>query len=405
MAKQPGYQSRSTNSGTGELKSRLLFVLGALIVYRIGSFIPLPGIDAAVLAQLVEQQKGTIIDMLNMFSGGALSRASILALGIMPYISASIVMQLLATVSPALAELKKEGAAGQRKITKYTRYATVVFATIQAIAISTGLPNMLPQLVPNIGFTFYFTAVVSLVTGTMFLMWLGEQITERGIGNGISILVFGGIVAGLPHAIIETVEQARQGQMHPLVLLLIAAIVFAVTYFVVFVERGQRRIRVEYAKRQQGRQILGGHSTHLPLKVNMANVMPAIFASSIILFPATLTQWFGQNDKFEWLNDLSMLLNPGQPLYLLVYAVAIIFFSFFCLSITVHHINTTASVSLRMLSEAVIIARKDRIEKDTCDRCNSQCCQCNGSTCHTEGKTIGKTKTADKDHACDNEVP
>ena len=272
MAKQPGYQSRSTNSGTGELKSRLLFVLGALIVYRIGSFIPLPGIDAAVLAQLVEQQKGTIIDMLNMFSGGALSRASILALGIMPYISASIVMQLLATVSPALAELKKEGAAGQRKITKYTRYATVVFATIQAIAISTGLPNMLPQLVPNIGFTFYFTAVVSLVTGTMFLMWLGEQITERGIGNGISILVFGGIVAGLPHAIIETVEQARQGQMHPLVLLLIAAIVFAVTYFVVFVERGQRRIRVD---------------------------------------------------------DLSMLLNPGQPLYLLVYAVAIIFFSFF----------------------------------------------------------------------------
>ncbi len=248
----------------------MLFVLGALIVYRIGSFIPLPGIDAAVLAQLVEQQKGTIIDMLNMFSGGALSRASILALGIMPYISASIVMQLLATVSPALAELKKEGAAGQRKITKYTRYATVVFATIQAIAISTGLPNMLPQLVPNIGFTFYFTAVVSLVTGTMFLMWLGEQITERGIGNGISILVFGGIVAGLPHAIIETVEQARQGQMHPLVLLLIAAIVFAVTYFVVFVERGQRRIRVEYAKRQQGRQILGGHSTHLPLKVNMA---------------------------------------------------------------------------------------------------------------------------------------
>ncbi|MCK9072426.1 preprotein translocase subunit SecY [Haemophilus influenzae] len=329
MAKQPGYQARSTNSGKGELKSRLLFVLGALIVYRIGSFIPVPGIDAAVLAQLVEQQKGTIIDMFNMFSGGALSRASILALGIMPYISASIVIQLLATVSPALAELKKEGAAGQRKISKYTRYATVVFATIQAAAISTGLPNMLSGLVPNVGFSFYFTSVVSLVTGTMFLMWLGEQITERGIGNGISILVFGGIVAGLPSAILQTIEQARQGQMHPLVLLLIAAIVFAVTYFVVFVERGQRRIRVEYAKRQQGRQILGGHSTHLPLKVNMANVMPAIFASSIILFPATLTQWFGQNDKFEWLNNLSMLLNPGQPLYLLVYAVAIIFFSFF----------------------------------------------------------------------------
>ena len=234
MAKQPGYQARSTNSGKGELKSRLLFVLGALIVYRIGSFIPVPGIDAAVLAQLVEQQKGTIIDMFNMFSGGALSRASILALGIMPYISASIVIQLLATVSPALAELKKEGAAGQRKISKYTRYATVVFATIQAVAISTGLPNMLPGLVPNVGFGFYFTSVVSLVTGTMFLMWLGEQITERGIGNGISILVFGGIVAGLPSAILQTIEQARQGQMHPLVLLLIAAIVFAVTYFVVF---------------------------------------------------------------------------------------------------------------------------------------------------------------------------
>ena len=329
MAKQPGYQSRSTQSGTGELKSRLFFVLGALIVFRIGSFIPVTGIDAAVLAQLIEQQKGTIIEMFNMFSGGALSRASIFALGIMPYISASIIIQLLTTVHPALNELRKEGESGRRKISKYTRYATLGLATIQAIGISTGLPNMLPGLVPNLGFGFYFTAVISLVTGTMFLMWLGEQITERGIGNGISLIIFAGIVAGLPSAIGQTIEQSRQGQMHLLVLLLIAVVVFAVTYFVIFVERGQRRIKVEYAKRQQGRQILGGHSTHLPLKVNMAGVIPAIFASSIILFPATITQWFGEGSSLEWLTNLSMLLHPGQPLYLIVYAIAIIFFSFF----------------------------------------------------------------------------
>lgn len=244
MAKQPGYQSRSTQSGTGELKSRLLFVLGALIVFRIGSFIPVPGIDAAVLAQLIEQQKGTIIDMFNMFSGGALSRASIFALGIMPYISASIIIQLLTTVHPALAELKKEGEAGRRKISKYTRYSTLVLATLQAVGISTGLPNMLPGLVPNVGFSFYLAAVISLVTGTMFLMWLGEQITERGIGNGISLIIFAGIVAGLPSAIGQTIEQTRQGQMHLLVLLLIAVIVFAVTYFVVFVERGQEELKL-----------------------------------------------------------------------------------------------------------------------------------------------------------------
>lgn len=329
MAKQPGYQSRSTQNGTGELKSRILFVLGALIVFRIGSFIPVPGIDAAVLAQLLEQQKGTIIDMFNMFSGGALSRASIFALGIMPYISASIIIQLLAAVHPSLIELKKEGEAGRRKISKYTRYSTLVLATIQAIGISTGLPNMLPGLVPNLNFAFYLTAVISLVTGTMFLMWLGEQITERGIGNGISLIIFAGIVAGLPSAVGQTIEQARQGQMHLLVLLLIAVIIFAVTYFVVFVERGQRKIKIEYAKRQQGRQIVGGHSSYLPLKVNMAGVIPAIFASSIILFPATLTSWIGDGSSLDWLNDLSMLLQPGQPLYLIVYAVAIIFFSFF----------------------------------------------------------------------------
>lgn len=329
MAKQPGYQNRSTHSGTSELKRRLLFVLGALIVFRIGSFIPVPGIDSAVLAQVIEQQKGTIVDMFNMFSGGALSRASVFALGIMPYISASIIIQLLTSVYPALAELKKDGEAGRRKISKYTRYSTLALATIQAIGISTGLPNMLPGLVPNLGFGFYFTAVISLVTGTMFLMWLGEQITERGVGNGISLIIFAGIVAGLPAAIAHTIEQARQGQMHLLVLLLIAVVVFAVTYFVVFVERGQRRLVVNYAKRQQGRHMLAAQSSHLPLKVNMAGVIPAIFASSIILFPATITQWFGQGQGLDWLNDLSMLLHPGQPLYLILYAVAIIFFSFF----------------------------------------------------------------------------
>ncbi len=329
MAKQPGYQSRSTQNGTDELKKRIFFVLGALIVFRIGSYIPVPGIDAAVLAQLLAQQKGTIIEMFNMFSGGALSRASIFALGIMPYISASIIIQLLVAVHPALSELKKEGEAGRRKISKYTRYSTLVLATIQAIGISTGLPNMLPGLVPNLGFGFYLTAVISLVTGTMFLMWLGEQITERGIGNGISLIIFAGIVAGLPAAIGQTIEQARQGQMHLLVLLLIAVVIFAVTYFVVFVERGQRKIKIEYAKRQQGRQIVGGHSSYLPLKVNMAGVIPAIFASSIILFPATLTSWLGEGVGMDWLSDLSILLHPGQPLYLIVYAVAIIFFSFF----------------------------------------------------------------------------
>ena len=329
MAKQPGYQPRSSQNGKGELKSRLLFVLGALIIFRIGSFIPVPGIDAAVLAQLMDQQKGTIIEMFNMFSGGALSRASIFALGIMPYISASIIIQLLSTVYPALNELKKEGESGRRKMSKYTRYATLGLATLQAIGISTGLPNMLPNLVPNIGFGFYFTAVISLVTGTMFLMWLGEQITERGIGNGISLIIFAGIVAGLPAAIGQTIEQARQGQMHLLVLLLIGVIVFAVTYFVVFVERAQRQVKVEYAKRQQGRQILGGGSSHLPLKVNMAGVIPAIFASSIILFPATIASWFGEGSSLEWLTNLSLMLQPGQPIYLIVYAVAIMFFSFF----------------------------------------------------------------------------
>uniref|UniRef100_UPI0040484965 preprotein translocase subunit SecY n=1 Tax=Shewanella sp. TaxID=50422 RepID=UPI0040484965 len=328
MAK-PGLDLKSAKGGLSELKTRLLFVIGAIIVFRAGSFVPIPGIDAAVLAELFAQQKDTILGMFNMFSGGALERAFIFALGIMPYISASIIMQLLTVVHPALAELKKEGESGRKKISQYTRYGTLVLGTLQSVGIATGLPNLMPGLVANPGFGFYFVAVVSLVTGTMFLMWLGEQITERGIGNGISILIFAGIVAGLPSAIGSTAEQARQGDMNVLVLLLLAVIVFAVTYLVVFVERGQRRIVVNYAKRQQGRKVFAAQSTHLPLKVNMAGVIPPIFASSIILFPGTLAQWFGQNESMSWLSDFALAVSPGQPLYSLLYATAIIFFCFF----------------------------------------------------------------------------
>ncbi|TWX52410.1 preprotein translocase subunit SecY [Colwellia hornerae] len=330
----PGMATSQSSKGSGgmsELKQRLWFVLGALIVFRLGSFVPIPGIDAAVLAQLFEQQKGTIVEMFNMFSGGALERASVLALGIMPYISASIIMQLLTVVHPAMAELKKEGEAGRRKISQYTRYGTLVLATVQSIAIARSLPGMMPGLVMDAGFGFYFAAVVSLVTGTMFLMWLGEQITERGIGNGISILIFAGIVAGMPSAVAQTAEMARQGELHPLVLLLMCVIVFAVTFFVVFVERGQRRIVVNYAKRQQGRKVFAAQSTHLPLKVNMAGVIPPIFASSIILFPGTLASWFGQGEGAvaDFLQEVSIAISPGQPLYVMLLAAAIIFFCFF----------------------------------------------------------------------------
>ncbi|WP_199610581.1 preprotein translocase subunit SecY [Flocculibacter collagenilyticus] len=330
MAK-PGLDLQSAQQGLSELKRRILFVLGAIIVFRLGSFVPIPGIDAAVLAELFNQQKGTIVEMFNMFSGGALERASVMALGIMPYISASIIMQLLTVVHPTLAELKKEGEQGRRKISQYTRYGTLVLATFQSIGIATNLPNLMDGLVVNPGFGFYFTAVVSLVTGTMFLMWLGEQITERGIGNGISILIFTGIVAGLPSAIGQTAEMARQGELHELLLLLIAVIVFAVTFFVVFVERGQRRIVVNYAKRQQGQRVFAAQSTHLPLKVNMAGVIPPIFASSIILFPGTIASWFGQGEGVvaEALQSLALTLSPGQPLYVMLYAAAIIFFCFF----------------------------------------------------------------------------
>jgi len=326
----PGIDNKA-KGGLSELKQRLWFVFGALIVLRLGTFVPIPGIDAAVLAQLFDQQKGTIVEMFNMFSGGALERASVLALGIMPYISASIIMQLLTVMHPAMAELKKEGEAGRRKISQYTRYGTLVLATVQSIAIARSLPGMMPGLVMDAGFGFYFAAVVSLVTGTMFLMWLGEQITERGIGNGISILIFAGIVAGMPSAVGQTAEAARQGELHLLVLLLIGVIIFATTFFVVFVERGQRRIVVNYAKRQQGRKVFAAQSTHLPLKVNMAGVIPPIFASSIILFPGSLASWFGQGDGMvaDFLQEVSIAISPGQPLYVMLLAAAIIFFCFF----------------------------------------------------------------------------
>lgn len=311
-----------------ELKNRLLFVLGALLVFRLGAHIPVPGIDPDVLAKLFESQSGGILGMFNMFSGGALSRFTVFALGIMPYISASIIMQLLTVVSPQLEQLKKEGESGRRQITKYTRYGTVVLATFQALGIAIALEGQ-AGLVLDPGLMFRITTVLTLVSGTMFLMWLGEQITERGIGNGISIIIFAGIVAGLPHAIGGTLELARTGAFSiPLVLFLFAAAVL-VTGFVVFVERGQRKITVNYAKRQVGRKVFGGQTTHLPLKLNMAGVIPPIFASSIILFPATLAGWFGSSERMTWLKDIGATLSPGQPLYVILYAVAIVFFCFF----------------------------------------------------------------------------
>jgi preprotein translocase subunit SecY len=311
-----------------ELKSRLLFVLGALIVFRLGAHIPVPGIDPVKLAELFQQQSTGILGMFNMFSGGALSRFTVFALGIMPYISASIIMQLLTVVSPQLEQLKKEGESGRRKITKYTRYGTLFLALFQAFGIAIALEGQ-AGLVLDPGLMFRLTTVVTLVSGTMFLMWLGEQITERGIGNGISIIIFAGIVAGLPHAIGGTLELARTGAFSiPLVLFLFAAAIL-VTAFVVFVERGQRKITVNYAKRQVGRKVFGGQSTHLPLKLNMAGVIPPIFASSIILFPATLAGWFGSGDGMTWLKDIGSTLSPGQPLYVVLYATAIVFFCFF----------------------------------------------------------------------------
>ncbi|MBI4938150.1 MAG: preprotein translocase subunit SecY [Nitrosomonadales bacterium] len=312
----------------GDLSRRLWFLLGALVVYRIGAHIPVPGIDAAVLADLFKSQKDGILGMFNMFSGGALSRFTIFALGIMPYISSSIIMQLATIAVPHLEQLKKEGEAGKRKITQYTRYGTLVLALFQAFGISAALQAQ-PGLVPNPGMMFQLTTVITLVTGTLFLMWLGEQITERGLGNGISLIIFAGIAAGLPSAIGSTLELARTGAFSiPLVLfLLIGAI--AITALVVFVERGQRKILVNYAKRQVGNKVYGGQSSHLPLKLNMSGVIPPIFASSIILFPATMAGWFGSGSGMNWLRDISDKLSPGQPIYVLLYAAAIIFFCFF----------------------------------------------------------------------------
>ena len=315
-----------------ELRQRLLFLIGALIVYRIGTFVPVPGVNPAALAVLFDQQSGTILDMFNMFSGGALERASLFALGVMPYISASIIMQLMSATIPQLEQLKKEGESGRRKITQYTRYGTVILATFQSVGISMALQGQQAgglNVVAYQGWGFVLIATVSLVTGTMFLMWLGEQITERGLGNGISMIIFTGIVAGLPSAIGGTLELVRTGELNALMVLFLFVLAIGVTAFVVFVERGQRRITVNYAKRQQGRRVFAAQSSHLPLKLNMSGVIPPIFASSIILFPATLGQWFGQGENMRWMQDIVGTLSPGEPVYTLFYALAIIFFCFF----------------------------------------------------------------------------
>ena len=311
-----------------DLKRRLWFLLGALVVYRIGTFIPVPGIDPLVLEEMFKTQQNGILGMFNMFSGGALSRFSVFALGIMPYISASIIVQLMTTVSPHLEALKKEGESGRRKITQYTRYGTLFLAIFQALGISIALESQ-SGLVLEAGLQFRLISVTTLTAGTMFLMWLGEQITERGLGNGISIIIFAGIAAGLPSAIGGTLELTRTGAFSiPLVLLLFVGVIL-VTALVVFVERGQRKILVNYAKRQVGKMVVGGQSSHLPLKLNMAGVIPPIFASSIILFPATLAGWFGSNPNMGWLKDIGSSLSPGQPIYVLLYALAILFFCFF----------------------------------------------------------------------------
>jgi preprotein translocase subunit SecY len=312
----------------GDLRRRLVFLLLALVVYRLGAHIPVPGIDPAQLQQLFKGQSGGILNLFNMFSGGALSRFTVFALGIMPYISASIIMQLMSYVVPSLEAIKKEGEAGRRKITQYTRYGTLVLALFQSLGIALALEQS-PGLVISPGMGFRLTAVVSLVAGTMFLMWLGEQITERGLGNGISILIFAGIVAGLPSAMAGLFELVRTGSMSIIASLFILTLVVVVTFVVVFVERGQRKILVNYAKRQVGNKVYGGQSSHLPLKLNMSGVIPPIFASSIILLPATIVGWFATGEGMRWLKDISSALSPGQPIYVLLYAAMIVFFCFF----------------------------------------------------------------------------
>lgn len=315
------------SEGLAELKIRLLFVLAAILIYRLGAHIPVPGLDPQKLANFFSQQQNTIFGLFNMFSGGALSRVTVFAIGIMPYITASIVMQLFSMVLPALEQLKKEGESGRRKINQYTRYFTLILSIFQSFGMARWLAGQHIALVADL--PFYLTAVVTLVTGTMFLMWLGEQMTEKGVGNGISLIIFSGIVSNIPNAIASVFQQVREGQMQPLTLILIAVIVAVVTGFVVFVERGQRRIRVNYAQRTQGKKVYAAQTSHLPLKMNMAGVIPPIFASSIILIPATVAHFFARGKNMDWLADIGMALSPGQPLYLIVYAAAILFFAFF----------------------------------------------------------------------------
>lgn len=327
MARPKGETANALGGGLGELKRRLLFVLLGVLVFRIGAHIPVPGLDPARLAELFKHQSTGLLGYLNMFSGGALQRLTVFALGVMPYISASIIIQLFTAVSPTLEQLKKEGESGRRKINQYTRYGTLFLAAFQALGMAKYLVSS--GVVLNPGLSFYFTASITLATGTMFLMWLGEQITERGIGNGISLIIFTGIVSGLPSAIARTLELVRQGQLQVIAVFLIVVLIFCVTAFVVFVERGQRRIPVNYAKRQQGRRMFQAQSSHLPLKINMAGVIPVIFASSIIIFPATLAQWFGKGDNMGWLANIGFALQPGQPVYILAEVSAIAFFCFF----------------------------------------------------------------------------
>ncbi len=310
-----------------ELRQRLLFLAGALVVYRIGTFIPVPGIDPQAMARFFQQQSGTILSMFNMFSGGALERMSLFALGVMPYISASIILQMASAVVPSLNLVKKEGEAGRRKIMQWTRYGTVVLALVQSVGAAVALQNQGLAISP--GFNFIFTATVTLVTGTMFLMWLGEQITERGVGNGITMIILASIVAGVPSAIGSTLELVNTGELSVLLVLVLIALVLAVTAAVVFMERGQRRIPVHYAKRQQGRRMYAAQATHLPFKINMSGVIPPIFASSIILFPATIASWFGTSQNMGWLQIIAAELSPGQLMYDLLYGILILFFCFF----------------------------------------------------------------------------
>lgn len=310
-----------------ELRKRIFFVLIGIIVYRFGAYIPVPGIDTSKLAVFFQSQNNTVLGLFNVFSGGALSRLTIFALGIMPYISASIIIQLLSAVIPRLAELKKEGAAGQRKMTQYTRYGTLLLAFFQSMGMAKYLVNQ--GLAYSDSLSFYFVAVVTLSTGTLFLMWLGEQITERGIGNGISLIIFSSIISGIPTGLAHTFDQAHDGNLSLIALLMILFVIVAVTIFVVFMERAQRKILVNYAKRQQGNKLYAAQSSHLPFKINMSGVIPPIFASSILLFPSSISQWFGSSPHFHWLAEIGLMLAPGQPLYIVCYTVAVVFFCFF----------------------------------------------------------------------------